>query len=349
MKKRLMFAAVLVLMTVAAWAAVSSVDTVGDYGTTETVITIPTTEATLVPSNGSGPATWFNFTVYGVPIPSDPSFEVITINSKSGNTLSVTRSSNPKQHIGRQQNQIKFNTAGFPTWTSTPTKTPTNTPTKTPTVTLTFTPTATLTATITNTPTNTPTPVATEFVKYYDTSAYGGPYDSRNATFDTNHRLLFGAGNYYEAGGKGFWQNATGFYMTIDSGTSNYIGLSGTQADIVSGALVNINGGSGGTTFNLTKVNGVPTPSANNDAANKLYADTICPGTLFFGAVTFVNSLTTPVTQTISGVSSSSYVAALERGTAVAGTFGWTSPGAGTIVWNGSLGGAATLTYVGFK
>ena len=85
-------------------------------------------------------------------------------------------------------------------------------------------------------------------------------------------------------------------------------------------------------------------PTNAQDAATKNYVDNI-----FKGAVTFVNALTTPVTQVIAGCSSTSSFAFGEKGAALASSFGWTSPQATTIVFNGTFAGAATISYIGMK
>jgi hypothetical protein len=110
-----------------------------------------------------------------------------------------------------------------------------------------------------------------------------------------------------------------------------------------------------GTTFSVGSMNvncagstivGAADPTNAQDGATKNYVYTHS-GDIQAGSVTFTNSLTTPVTVVATGFSSSSKVTMSERGTAVAASFGWTSPGPNTIVFNGTLAGAATITWIG--
>jgi hypothetical protein len=339
MKKTFLFAGLFALVFGIARAVTSNVDTVGDYNEIQTAIAIPTAQATYIPSGLSGPATWYNSQYFGAPNPNDPSFEgPISILSRSGNILTVKRASNPKQHISREPNKIIFSTALFLTATMTPTVTltKTTTPTRTPTVTVTPTVTPTVTLTV--------TPVVTNVILYAKANDLATPLNSVGA-FGTD-KLLAGTMSYDSIGGFSLFNDPTGVKIASDlgAGASQYLYIKSNGSCNFVGTIFNM-----GCVLNMQShaVSAVSDPTSAQDAATKNYVDGLVPGGIVRGTVTFVD--TTPVTVNINGCSSTSSFCMSEKGTAVASTFGWTSPAANTIVFNQSLAAASTITYIGIK
>ena len=163
--------------------------------------------------------------------------------------------------------------------------------------------------------------------------------------FTVNNQILFTPGGAISGTSSGpviYSQNlslSARFYngVTYFNGPINFKNLADNAFHMIINDSGVLNMGSSPIT-NLTD------PTNAQDAATKNYVDNI-----FKGAVTFVNALTTPVTQVIAGCSSTSSFAFGEKGAALASSFGWTSPQATTIVFNGTFAGAATISYIGMK
>lgn len=165
---------------------------------------------------------------------------------------------------------------------------------------------------------------------------------------------LVGDGTYYLSApvtGSGR-VNAGGTTQVMSSGVYRVTTVAGMKFELNdSDDAYEFNPADGSTTVDMGSmfVESVKDPVTSQQAATKNYVDGLVPSGAFGFAVTFSNALTTPVTQVIPGVSSTSFIAFGERGTAIASSFGWTSPGPNTIIFNGTFAGAATITGVGLK
>ena len=183
-------------------------------------------------------------------------------------------------------------------------------------------------------------------------SLYGNTASQYLELSSTNGAILaYNSGNLIDANSQLLAFLAAGaWHLYIDTnGVAVNNGYAGPGSGI--GLLV----GSGSEQFsgnlNMTgnAVTNVLNPVGVQDAATKNYVDGLIPSGVSKGAVTFVNALTTPVTQFLSGFSSTSAFTFGEKGTAFASSFGWISPGASTIVFNGTFAGAATVSFIGIK
>lgn len=142
-----------------------------------------------------------------------------------------------------------------------------------------------------------------------------------------------------------FIGDGTGFLSAPVTGSMRVNG--GGVTEILNAGAISIRGGN--IDMNFGNITSLASPSTSSDAVPRSYVDALVPSGVFSFAVSFVNPLTTPVTVLVPGASSTSFIAFGERGTALASSFGWTSPGPGTIVCNGTAVSAVTVTAVGVK